>query len=337
MMKISAPSPEAIFEAVEALKQGALVAFPTETVYGLGASAVDADAIKRLYAAKGRPSDHPVIVHLATTDQLSDWVSQLPPAALRLAQALWPGPMTLILPRSARAQDALTGGQNSVGVRIPNHPVALELLRAFGDGIAAPSANKFGRLSPTSALDVASEFRDELAIVLDGGPCDVGIESTIIDFSHDQPRILRPGMILPEQIELIAGVKLQTVLQASSKTALPRVPGGLPSHYAPNTPLEIVSSEELEASVRMRLEGGKQVCVLSFRQPAKATAWVAASETAIVYARQLYSNLRKLDQRRADVILVEAVPTGSDWEGISDRLQRAAAKITSPTGGPHDK
>lgn len=336
-MKILAPSPAAISEAVEALKQGALVAFPTETVYGLGASAVDANALKRLYAAKGRPAEHPVIVHLADTDQLSDWVLHIPPAAMRLAQSLWPGPMTLILPRSVRAQDAVTGGQNSVGVRIPNHPVALELLKSFGDGVAAPSANKFGQLSPTNATDVASEFRDELAIVLDGGPCDVGIESTIIDFSQEQPRILRPGMILPEQIELIAGIKLQAGLWASSKTESTRVPGGLPSHYAPNTPLEIVSGEKLEESVRSRLESGKRVCVLSFRQPERSAVWVAASNTANVYARQLYSNLRKLDQQRADVILVEAVPTGSDWDGISDRLRRAASKIANPKDGQHDK
>ncbi|MBS2001864.1 MAG: threonylcarbamoyl-AMP synthase, partial [Cyanobacteria bacterium SZAS LIN-5] len=184
-----------IEHAVRLLQSGELVAFPTETVYGLGADASNPAAVARLYAAKGRPTNHPVIVHLADSNQLSKWASSVPFAAIQLAEKFWPGPLTLILPKADHVLDEITGGQKSVGLRVPAHPLALELLKAFGGGIIAPSANKFGRLSPTRAEDVRAEFKDEVSLVLDGGPCAVGIESTIVDLSREQPMILRPGMI----------------------------------------------------------------------------------------------------------------------------------------------
>jgi L-threonylcarbamoyladenylate synthase len=331
-MKIVQPTPANIEEAAKALRDGLLVAFPTETVYGLGASATNPEALRRLYAAKGRPADHPVIVHLADVNQIDAWASNVPDAARRIANALWPGPLTLILPRSTRALDAVTGGQNSVGIRIPNHPVAQALLKAFQDGVAAPSANKFGRLSPTSAGDVAGDFADEVSIIIDGGPCDVGIESTIVDFSGDQPRILRPGMVLPEQIEHIAGVSLKAPVQAAAVKTVTRAPGGLPSHYAPNTPLRIVRSEHLLQELEALRSAGVSACVLSFQGPIPEVRWITMPPNANRYAQQLYSSLRKLDSEKAEVILVESVPTSSEWAGVADRLQRA-----SVTAHAHDE
>lgn len=322
-MKLLQPTEQAIAEASEALKRGLLVAFPTETVYGLGAAASDSEALKRLYAAKGRPSNHPVIVHLASVDQLSDWASEVPDAARKLAEQLWPGPLTLILPKSARVSDAVTGGQSSVGLRVPNHPVAQALLQKFGGGVAAPSANRFGRLSPTSAQDVVADFADEVEIVLDGGHCDVGIESTIVDFSQSRPRILRPGMIMPEQIEEICGIQLSS--SPPPQKATTRAPGGLPSHYAPRTPLHVVPRDRLRERLESEISKGKRVCVLSFQPPLPQVPWVTGAHDAYKYARQLYGNLRKLDRENADMILVEEVPLTSDWEGIADRLRRASA------------
>jgi L-threonylcarbamoyladenylate synthase len=323
-MRILQPTPAAIEDAAEALRKGLLVAFPTETVYGLGAAVNSAEALRRLYAAKGRPTNHPVIVHLASYEQLNEWASYVPDGALRLAKALWPGPLTLILPRAEHVPDAVTGGQNTVGLRVPKHPAAHALLQKFGGGVAAPSANKFGRLSPTTAQDVAADFAEEVEIVLDGGPCEVGIESTIVEFSGERPRILRPGMILPEQIESIVGAKVDT--GARQKADAPRVPGGLPSHYAPNTPLRTVESTDLSGEVDSLLSQGKRVCVLSFQQKSAPIDWIIAPATPNDYAQQLYSNLRKLDRTNADIIIVEAVPEKSDWAGISDRLRRASAE-----------
>lgn len=328
-MRILKPDSAAIKEAAEALRRGLLVAFPTETVYGLGASATDAEALRRLYAAKGRPANHPVIVHLASAESLTEWASHVPEGARKLALALWPGPMTLILPRAAKVPDAVTGGQDTVGLRIPNHPVAHALLQEFGGGVAAPSANKFGRLSPTTAQDVAADFADEVDIVLDGGACEVGIESTIVDYSGDRPRILRPGMILPEQIAAIIGDPVDTAFGVSAKSSQTRAPGGLPSHYAPNTPLRITSGEQLGELLNDIAAAGKHACVLAFQhRPATTSAlnWIAAPKKSNEYARQLYSNLRKLDREKADYIIVEAVPETTEWSGIADRLRRAAAE-----------
>ena len=326
-MQHKASEKPTIAEGVEALKAGLLVAFPTETVYGLGADASNPAALKRLYQAKGRPTNHPVIVHLSDIDQVKNWAREVPEAAMVLARAFWPGPLTLILPRAESVSDAITGGQDSVGLRIPSHPLALSLLMEFGGGVAAPSANKFGRLSATSAEDVAKEFLDEVAVVLDGGHCEVGIESTIVDFSSAAPRILRPGMIVPEQIvSLIGEVGHGTAFGAGADKTV-RAPGGLPSHYAPKTPLRLVGSVALSREVESLTKQGLKVCVLSFvpNTSSDEITWLAIPNEPQAYARQLYRSLRKLDQEKADIILVETVPTSDSWSGIADRLARASA------------
>lgn len=326
-MQHKASEKPTIAEAVEALKAGLLVAFPTETVYGLGADAANAHALARLYQAKGRPTNHPVIVHLSAIAQLNDWARAVPDAAMVLARAFWPGPLTLILPRAEGVSDAITGGQDSVGLRIPNHPLALNLLKEFGGGVAAPSANKFGRLSATSAEDVAKEFLDEVAVVLDGGHCEVGIESTIVDFSGGVPRILRPGMIVPEQIvSLIGDVEHGTARGAAADKTI-RAPGGLPSHYAPKTPMRLVVGSALSKEVESLIKQGMRVCVLSFvpNTSSDEITWLAIPNDPQAYARQLYRSLRKLDQEKADIILVETVPTTETWSGIADRLARASS------------
>lgn len=328
-MKILPPDEVCIDAASEALSAGLLVAFPTETVYGLGANANDPQAIRRLYEAKGRPSDHPVIVHLADVEQIYDWASSVPQAAKTLADALWPGPLTMILPKSDHVRDDITGGQKSVGLRIPNHPVARALLRKFGRGVIAPSANKFGRLSPTSAEDVAAEFKTEVAIVLDGGPCEVGIESTIVDFTIDPPRILRPGMVLAEQIEAIIGKLHRPDSLSSSAQVKTRVPGDLPSHYAPATPLQLFDSADLLARLSAVHDKGLKVCVLSFENSQSCDIpWIVASRQPDLYAHELYRNLRKLDRNGASLILVENVPRTDEWSGVADRLRRASAGST---------
>ncbi|MBX9770424.1 MAG: threonylcarbamoyl-AMP synthase, partial [Candidatus Obscuribacterales bacterium] len=230
-----------IESGARALRQGLLVAFPTETVYGLGADAESLIALKRLYEVKGRPDNHPVIVHIHCLDQLDDYAEHVQAGARALADRFWPGPLTLILPKSNRVPMQVTGGQNTVGLRIPNHPVALALLKAFGGGVAAPSANRFGRISPTTAKDVSTEFGSDLVFVLEGGVCQVGIESTIVDFSGDVPRLLRPGMILPQDIRDVVG--RLAVGPSSVSRSQTRAPGGLSSHYAPRTPLELVGSD----------------------------------------------------------------------------------------------
>jgi L-threonylcarbamoyladenylate synthase len=314
-----------IDKAVTLLRSGELVAFPTETVYGLGADASNVDAVAKLYAAKGRPTNHPVIVHVSGADQLSHWASAVPGAALKLAEKFWPGPMTLILPKAAHVLDDITGGQNSVGLRVPAHPLALELLNSFGGGVIAPSANKFGRLSPTRAEDVRNEFKDEVALVLDGGPCAVGIESTIIDLSKEKPMILRPGMIDQAQIEFVIGPVLVSHNQAE-KAAVTRAPGDLASHYAPTTPLYLVSADELNRLAKGLAEELNRTAILSFSVAPGCCNWIVAENDPETFARELYANLRQLDHLKLDRILVETPPRDPHWNGIWDRLTRASAK-----------
>jgi L-threonylcarbamoyladenylate synthase len=316
-------SPSEIARAVAALRDGQLVAFPTETVYGLGADASNEAAVRRIFAAKGRPVDHPLIVHLPEPGALNNWADAIPPLAWRLAERFWPGPLTLILPKAARVPELVTGGQQSIGLRIPDHPVALELLRAFGGGLAAPSANRFGRISPTRAEHVAAELGDEVALIIDGGPCRVGVESSIVDLTGERPVLLRPGQITAQQIAEIAGL---SVAQASSSKT--RAPGMLPSHYAPLTKTKIIGSSELPAELERLMEQGLRVAVLA-RQSApirsQALSWLTAPDEPQAYAQQLYAALRQLDALRYDQILVEAVPEDDPWLAVRDRLQRAAA------------
>jgi len=312
-----------IAEAAAQLKAGELVAFPTETVYGLGADASNADAVRKVFAAKGRPADHPLIVHIADTVQLANWAREIPQAVHMLAQKFWPGPLTLVLKRHPNVLDAVTGGQDTVAIRVPSHPVAQALLRAFGGGIAAPSANRFGRVSSTTAAHVREEFGDTVACVLDGGATDVGIESTIVDCSGDAPALLRPGMITPQQIEAVLGAPVAVPLAGS-----PRASGMLDKHYAPQTPLMQMEGDLVVELAHSLVRQGKRVAVLARTrlQPLLDNLiWIAAPADAAGYAHDLYANLRTLDHAGCDAILVEQPPDETLWLAIRDRLNRAAA------------
>ncbi len=318
----------AIERAVAVLKSGGLVAFPTETVYGLGADARNPGALHKLYAVKGRPADHPVIVHLADRAQLPRWARDLPPAADRLAGKFWPGPLTLILGRAPGVSDAITGGQDTIGVRVPSHPVAHALLEKFGDGIAAPSANRFGHVSATTAGHVRQEFGDRVECILDGGPSEVGIESTIVDVSGDAPALLRPGQISAREIEETIGAPL-----APPHAESPRAPGTLAAHYAPATPLLVMEGDWLLELAATLTHQGKRVAVLarSAMQPLlKNLTWIAAPPDARAYAHDLYANLRRLDAAGCDTLLVEQPPPTPEWAAINDRLGRATAGSRLP-------
>ena len=312
-----------ITRAAAQLKAGELVAFPTETVYGLGADASNADAVRKVFAAKGRPADHPLIVHIADKVQLVNWAREIPQAVHTLAQKFWPGPLTLVLKRHPNVPDAVTGGQDTVAIRVPSHPVAQALLRAFNGGIAAPSANRFGRVSSTTAAHVREEFGDTVACVLDGGATDVGIESTIVDCSGAAPALLRPGMITPQQIEAVLGKPL-----AAPQAKTPRVSGMLDKHYAPQTPLMQMEGDLVVELAHSLVRQGKHVAVLARTklQPLLDNlTWVAAPVDAAGYAHDLYANLRALDHAGCDAILVEQPPDEAEWLAIRDRLNRAAA------------
>jgi L-threonylcarbamoyladenylate synthase len=320
-----------IAQAVGVLKAGGLVAFPTETVYGLGADASNPDAVAKIYAAKGRPSDHPVIVHVAEAVQLPLWARVVPTTAHRLAKAFWPGPLTLILKRGAVVLDAVTGGQDTVALRVPSHPVALALLRAFGGGVAAPSANRYGRVSATTAEHVRHEFGAAVECVLDGGSCDLGIESTIVDLSRDAPALLRPGHITAAQLEAVLGRSL-----AVPDAQAPRAPGTLAKHYAPQTPVMLMEPDlliELAASLTRQ---GQRVAVLarSALQPVlSGVTWITAPNDAVAYGHDLYANLRALDEAHCDALLVEEPPLEPAWVAVRDRLMRAAAGAEPPDEG----
>ena len=302
-----------VSRAAAILRAGGLVAFPTETVYGLGADASSAAAVARLYAAKGRPADHPVIIHFSTSDNAFEWGREIPQAARTLAARFWPGPLTLILKRSPKAKDFVTGGQDSVGLRVPSHPVAQELLREFGGAVAAPSANLFGNVSATTAAHVREEMDVEL--VLDGGASEVGIESTIVDLTSGVA-LLRPGRISREEIEKTLGVKIKNA-DASS----PRHSGGLERHYAPKTPALLVPPHELDAQIAKH---GASVAVLAFSKPdERVDYWIRMPNDPAAYAQKLYAALRELDGARCGTILIESPPETSAWDAIRDRLSRA--------------
>ena len=308
------------------LLAGNLVAFPTETVYGLGADACNADAVARIYTAKGRPADHPLIVHVASMDALGDWADEVPQYAISLARSFWPGPMTLIVRRSELAGDFVTGGQNTVGIRVPDHPVALGLLEAFaragGRGVAAPSANRFGNVSPTTAQAVADELSDYLSDsdqILDGGPCEVGVESTIIDCTGDVPRILRPGAVTAEMIEESTGLTIGVSASVSDATAREneiRVSGSLESHYAPAATVLLdqtpIASQGFIAMSDVATPDG--------------VVRLAAPTTHEEFARVLYSALRAADEKRLKSVVVTQ-PVGDGIAiAIRDRLKRSANK-----------
>ncbi len=312
---------EEIEKAAAILRAGGLVAFPTETVYGLGADASNAPATRKIFAAKGRPADHPLIVHIADMSGLKYWAADVPRGAWVLAEKHWPGPLTMILKRAAHVSDTLTGGQHTIGLRVPAHPVAQRLLRAFGGGVAAPSANRFGHLSPTSAAHVREDLGSSVDAILDGGPCPVGIESTIVDLSGSQPAILRPGHVTAKQIEDALLVRLGTAGAAS-----PRVPGTLGSHYAPRTELKLVDPDEIENFVR-RQPPGVAVAVLARRsrpRDTRSALWQVAPQPAEEYAQHLYALLRRMDDAGCALIIVETLPDLPEWAAVRDRLARAA-------------
>lgn len=312
--------------AARALEAGRLVAFPTETVYGLGADAENPAAVASIYTAKGRPQDHPVIVHLAPEASLDHWACDIPQQARALAQVFWPGPLTMILKRAPGIPDAVSGGQDTVGLRCPSHPVAVALLRAFKGGqggVAAPSANKFGHVSPTLAEHVRHEFaRGELALVLDGGAAQVGIESTIVDLSRLEthgPVLLRPGHISADEIEAVIGQR-----PAAPDAAAPRASGTLESHYAPRTPVVLVDAAELPSTLERVAAAGSKAALIHFSGVIGAHADMLLPVDPSGYAHKLYAALRAMDGTGADVILVETPPQDAVWLGVNDRLRRAA-------------
>lgn len=319
--RIEPASTAAIVRAAEALRAGDLVAFPTETVYGLGADAGNRAAVRRIFAAKGRPVDHPLIVHLPDASHVTRWAREFSADARALADAFWPGPLTLILPRTDRASDSVTGGEDGVGLRVPSHPVARELLTTFGDGVAAPSANRFGRISPTTAGHVADDLGDAVSFILDGGACAVGIESTIVAFANGDPVLLRPGGIPVADLARV----LRRPLEPPDGSA-PRAPGTLPAHYAPRTPAALVAPDALRAELSQFAARDEVVAVLgrTIARPVEFEGvWITALVDAAPYAHDLYANLRALDAANADVILIEAPPGDDDWLAVRDRLTRA--------------
>lgn len=315
--------------AAKLLSRGELVAVPTETVYGLAGDAADPDAVRRIFAAKGRPTDHPLIVHLPGIEAMDEWAAEVPEAARRLARAFWPGPLTLILPKADHVPDEVTGGQRTVGLRVPEHPATLKLLKIFGLAVAAPSANRFGRISPTRAEHVREEFADNLDLVLDGGPCRFGVESTILSLVTEEPVLLRPGGIPAGQLAGVLGCRPETPTAAATGI---RVPGLLPSHYAPLTPLEVETHERFWRRANQLQGQGLRVALMTLEKPS-AEGCPAHRNQAIempnepeTYARKLYHTLRVLDRGDNDRLLVEAPPETEAWAAINNRLLRAAAK-----------
>ncbi|GAA2064080.1 L-threonylcarbamoyladenylate synthase [Catenulispora yoronensis] len=314
-----------IEKAVAVLRAGGLVALPTETVYGLAADAEDPVALARIFQVKGRPPSHPLIVHIGGADRLEGWVAEVPEAARKLADAFWPGPLTLVLRRSARVPLEVTGGLETVAVRVPAHPVALRLLEAFGGGVAAPSANRFGSVSPTTAAHVRAELGDGVDFVLDGGPCTVGVESTIVDVSGASPVLLRPGGITREDLEAVLGHPVPDGAAGDSEV---RVPGQHPSHYAPSATVVLVEPEQVLAEAAVAHKQGRRVGVLvppAYADlPVDAHAVIAVPASPADYARGLYGYLRDLDEQGCDLIIASLPPERGLGTAIANRLGRAA-------------
>jgi L-threonylcarbamoyladenylate synthase len=316
------PTGAEITRAADVLRHDGLVAFPTETVYGLGANARSPVALRKLYAVKGRPAEHPVIVHLATEQQLADWACEVPAAARRLADAHWPGPLTLVLRRAEGVPDEATGGLTTVGLRVPDQPLALALLHAFGDGVAAPSANRFGRVSPTTADDVRADLGDDVDMVLDGGPCRVGVESTIVDCTGTEPAILRLGGISREHIASVLGRRVDVRTDGAV-----RAPGTMPSHYAPRARVEVVAAADLVAKACAEVAHASRVGVITPELPRdlpEGVTVLGVPADADDYARSLYTLLRAADARAIDVVLATPPSEVGIGAAVADRLRRAA-------------
>jgi L-threonylcarbamoyladenylate synthase len=323
-----------IAQAAQALRDGQLLGLPTETVYGLAANATDDAAVAKIFLAKGRPSDHPLIVHVASRDQVPLFAAQVPEFAQALMAAFWPGPLTLILPRQPGVASASAGGQDSIGLRCPSHPVAQALLQAglpLGVlGVSAPSANRFGRVSPTTAAHVQSELGPDL-LILDGGDCAVGIESTIIDCTRGEPVLLRPGHITRAQIESACGrsVRGKDAPHEVSGQAAPRASGTLESHYAPRAKVRLMAAQDITAKLQALGPHANNLGLWSNERPSGSVGagvlWRAQPNSAEQAAHDLFGVLRDLDARGVTQIWVQLPPDTPEWEGVRDRLQRAAA------------
>ena len=326
-MILPGTDPQAIEDAARCIQAGGLVGFPTETVYGLGADASSDAAVAGIFAAKGRPANHPLIVHVADAAQVSDYASSVPIFAERLMQAFWPGPLTVILPRREGVAAAAAGGQNSIGLRCPAHPVALAFLKACNTGVAGPSANRFGRVSPTTAAHVVGEFGDDL-LVLDGGPCAVGIESSIVDCTRGQPVLLRPGVLTRAQLEAACG---QPVLDKDAVQAIgsaPRASGTLEAHYAPNAKVRLMDAKSMQTALDLLGADAAHIAVYArtiLRIQSPNVFYRRMPDDALATAQQLFSVLRSFDAQGARLIWVETLPVTTEWDGVRDRLGRAAA------------
>jgi L-threonylcarbamoyladenylate synthase len=318
-------------EGARLIAAGQLLAFPTETVYGLGADASRDAAIAQIFAAKGRPSDHPLIVHVAQPEAVGHFAQVIPNFAQRLMDAFWPGPLTVIVPRKPAVAKASAGGQDSIGLRCPAHPVARELLAECAQlgvyGVSAPSANKFGKVSPTTAAHVMAEFGAQLPVI-DGGACDVGIESTIIDCTRGAPILLRPGVLTTEQLEAAMGQKLVVDAHNDKSLPAPRASGTLASHYAPQAPLRLMDAKALQTALDLLGSEAKNIAIYA-RSPMKPKSDQIILRRmpmdALATAQQLFAVLREFDLAQVKLIWVESVPPDAAWDGVRDRLQRAAA------------
>ena len=323
---------QAIAQAAQTIQAGGLVGFPTETVYGLGADASNDQAVAGIFAAKGRPADHPLIVHVADAAQVNDYASSVPPFAARLMQAFWPGPLTVILPRKPGSAAAAAGGQNSIGLRCPAHPVALAFLKAClasgVSGVAGPSANRFGRVSPTTAQHVVQELGEAL-LVLDGGPCAVGIESSIVDCTRSQPVLLRPGVLTRAQLEAACGEPvLSNDALLAMQGAAPRASGTLESHYAPNAKVRLMAAAALQTALDMLGADAANIAIYArstLRITSSVLLYRRMPDDALATAQQLFAVLREFDEKGVQLIWIEQPPQAHDWDGVRDRLQRAAA------------
>lgn len=331
--RVLAPTAASIARAADALIAGRLVAFPTETVYGLGADAANPAAVAEIYRLKGRPSDHPLIVHVLHAQAAQHWAGWSTDAD-RLAKAFWPGPLTLILRRLPQACAAACGGQDTIGLRAPSHPVSVQLLEAFmargGSAIAAPSANRFGRVSPTCARHVLDDLGADAPLILDGGACAVGLESTIVDLSRSEPALLRPGGLARDDIERVLGRPLR-----APDRAAPRVSGALAAHYAPRTALALLSASGIEQRLHTLGAEGLNAAVWSRQKPREyCVVWRAQPVDATEMGHQLYAVLRELDQAGVASLLIESPPSGEAWRAIADRLERAAVGSGSSVDQP---
>jgi L-threonylcarbamoyladenylate synthase len=357
----SSPQSLVINEAAQALRDGRLVAFPTETVYGLGADASNPSAVQKVFTTKGRPSNHPLIVHVAAPKQLghgqidwvpvlAPWARDIPENALKLMNAFWPGPLTLVFKKDKHVLNEITGGQDTVAIRSPAHPTAQELLRQFQGGVVAPSANRFGKVSPTSAADVRSEFEDNTdLVIIDGGDCEVGIESTIVDVSSgDRAVLLRPGVITPKEILTKTGVRVYRPGEVADTNthseSLPRVSGGLKAHYAPTTPLRLYAPGRVLDALTEFPDTKSRVAVAVWDSesslgddghPSAQFEEVEVPSDSGSFASRLYRTLRDLDEQGWDLILFPEPPAGEEWDGVRDRLQRACFG-SGPSSSSHD-